>query len=293
MPWDDERIGSVLQDMLSAGMRPAAPLSASELRMKARRRSTPRIDTKALVAVAALVTVFIVVVAAGPLRGDRQPATGVRGSAAGWYAHSAYGLQISAPKTWAVEVFGQCPDGTKPGTLFIGTSSFVDSCPGYVSTTTRVDMFQGAAPGNPASPRAQVVRVHGLAVLSSSSGPEEQWYVPSRHVTVTGSGPQASEVMRTLAPATRRAVPAEGQVVGTEYLEALMQAPVTGAATATRQGSKAVYRLHVVDGMFTFGGPPGNYVVIGSDGNTRCSSVAVTILAGQTVDAPAIRCQGE
>jgi hypothetical protein len=84
-----------------------------------------------------------------------------------------------------------------------------------------------------------------------------------------------------------------GQVVGTEYLEALIQAPVTGTATATRQGSKAVYRLHVVDGVFTFGGRPGRYVLVGSDGNTQCSSVTVTILAGQTVDAPVIRCQGD
>ena len=60
----------------------------------------------------------------------------------GWVAHSAYGLQIAAPRTWSVQVFGQCPDGSRPGTLFIGTSQFDAFCPEYGADATRVDMYR-------------------------------------------------------------------------------------------------------------------------------------------------------
>jgi hypothetical protein len=291
MPLHEDEIRSVLQDMLRAGARPPARITASELRINTRRRDHPRIDTKALVAVAAVVALLVVLFTAGPLKSNRQSAAHVRYSPSGWFAHSAYGLQISAPRDWTVEVFGQCPDGGKPGTLFIGTSKFVDLCPAYGSNTAQVGMFMGAQTAS-ASQQSQVIRVNGLKVLSSPAGAAQYWYVPSKHVIVTGANSKALAIMRTLAPATPQAFPAVGQVDGNEYVEALSQVRVSGQITVRRIGSKNGYTVQALNGSFSFGGKPGNYLLTGSAEGARCPSVIGTVLSGQTTNAPPIKCEG-
>jgi hypothetical protein len=291
MALDEDEIRSVLQEMLSAGSRPPAPITASELRGNSRRRDHPWIDVKALVAVAAVVALLVVLFTAGPLKSNRQSAAHVHYSPSGWTAHSAYGLQISAPRDWTVEVFGQCRDGRKPGTLIIGTSNFVDQCPAYGSNTTQVDMFMGGQIAS-ASKQSQVIRVNGLEVLSSPAGAAQYWYVPSKHVIVTGANSKALAIMRTLAPATPQAFPAVGQVDGSEYVEALTQVPVSGQITIRRIGSKNSYTVQALNGSFSFGGKPGNYLLTGSAGGASCPSVIGTVLSGQTTNAPPIKCEG-
>jgi hypothetical protein len=289
---EEDRVRSLLQGMLSTGEQPLARITPVELRMRTHRRPRYRIDTKAVVAIAAVVVVIVVLLTTGSLKGGRQT-TAAQGhrSPSGWIAHSAFGLQVSVPKSWAVELFGQCPDRSKPGTLFIGTSAFFDYCPTYGSDTALVDIYEGHPLG--ASPQAKMIRVNGLAVQSEHAGAEEYWYVPSRQVILTGVTSRALVVMRTLALATPRAVPAVGQVNGNEYLEALAQAPVSGPITVKRIGSTNGQTVQAVDGSFSFRDGPGNYLLTGHDGNTSCSSVIATVISAQTTNAPPIRCQGE
>jgi hypothetical protein len=72
MALDEDEIRSVLQEMLNAGALPPARITASELRVKTRRRDHPRIDAKAFVAVAAVVALLVVLFTAGPLKSSRQ-----------------------------------------------------------------------------------------------------------------------------------------------------------------------------------------------------------------------------
>jgi hypothetical protein len=44
-----------------------------------------------------------------------------------WVAHSAYGLQLSVPTTWAVAYFRNCPAG-KVGTSLIATPAVLSYC---------------------------------------------------------------------------------------------------------------------------------------------------------------------
>ena len=121
-----------MQEMLRFGELPAAPLTGIELRLRSRRSRASRLDVKLLVAAAAVVLLVVLAFTVGPLRSNQHrvaTSSPSHGIPHGWATYSAYGLQISVPKSWSVQYFGQCPDGQKPGTLFIGTSQFVDNCP--------------------------------------------------------------------------------------------------------------------------------------------------------------------
>jgi hypothetical protein len=72
-PIDEERVGTVMREMLSTGAARAAPVDASELRSRARRRALRRVDRKVLIAVAAVAAVIVTLVAIGPLRSKNPP----------------------------------------------------------------------------------------------------------------------------------------------------------------------------------------------------------------------------
>jgi hypothetical protein len=211
----------------------------------------------------------------------------------GWIAHSAYGLQLSVPSSWSVRVFGQCPDGQRPGTLFIGTTQFVDSCPAYGSNTTQVDLYKADALSVVLPRSHRTLRVHGLSVLSSKTGTGNLWIILSRTVIVTGSGPKALSIMETLALATRHATPATGVVNGTEYSESLQQLPVSGPVTVTVPASGKTVTVDAIDGQFSFSGAPGRYILTGRGGNVACPPVSVTVVSGERINAPPIQCQGD
>jgi hypothetical protein len=288
---EEDEVRSVLREMSRVGALPPAPLTAAELRMKTGRRGYRMFDVKALVAAAVVIALVVGLFTAHHLKSINQSGGHVRDSPTASVAHSAYGLQLSVPRNWTVEVFGQCRDGRTPGTLFIGTSKFVDFCPSYGSKSTQVDMFPGER--SPlSSQHSQAFRVNGVKVLSSPTGTEQYWYVPSKHVVVTGADLKALAIMRTLAPATRQAVPAVGQLDGSEYIETLVQSRVTGPITVKRIGTKHSYTVQAVAGHFSFGGRPGNYVLTGRDGNTPCSSVIATVISGTVTNAPPVTCDG-
>ena len=220
-------------------------------------------------------------------------AAATSGGPSGWIAHSSYGVQLSAPANWSVQVFGQCPDGRHPGTLFIGTTRFVDDCPEIGSATTQVDLYRsGGTPPVHGVPRRHA-GVHGLTVLESPTGPSFIWTVPSRGVTITGSGPEALRILKTLAPAGRHAVAASGVVDGTEYARGVGRVPVSGPISVTRSTTGTVRSIDVVESRFWFPAAPGRYVLVGHGGDGTCEPVAVVAVSGETVDAPPVQCQGD
>jgi hypothetical protein len=295
-PIDDDRVRHALGNMLVAGQLRRPPLSAMELRQRHERRRFPRVDTKTLVALAAVVVLLVVFLTVQPLHhgGRSSTLTTTPSVPSGWIAHSAYGLQIATPRAWSVQVFGQCPNGSKPGTLFIGTSQFVDLCPEYGSNTTQVDMIKTDASSSGSARSTgptHVIWVHGLSVTSSQTDAGVRWVIPSKQVTITGSGPEALSIMQSLAPATRAASPTTGLVTGTEYVEAIIQVPVSGRVTVSEgDGAFPVASVH---GHFSFAALPGRYVLTGQAGNAFCPSVSVTVISGERTTAPPIRCQGD
>jgi uncharacterized protein (DUF983 family) len=240
-----------------------------------------------LVGIAALLILSALALAADQPAG----ASTTPGAPPGWIAHSAYGLQLSVPKSWSVEVFGQCPKGG-PGTLFIGTTQFVDNCPAYGWNATQVDMYRPDALSALRPLNERSIRVHGLLVRSSKNHSDMLWIVPSRNVVISGSGPKAQAIMKTLTLATRHANPASGMVSGSEYVEAIEQMPVTGPVTVTMPVSGKKITVTAFYGRFWFSGTPGRYVLNGHAGIAPCPPVSVTILSGEKVNAPPIRCQG-
>ena len=215
-PIDEERVRLALDDMLRAGQLRRPPLSGAELRLRGERSRPPRVDVKALVALAAAAALIVVFFTVQPLHHEAptNPAAANPAVPSGWVAHSAYGLQLAAPRTWSVEVFGQCPDGSRPGTLFIGTPPYAVFCPEYGSDTTQVTMYRSEDRPPPTGwlhGSAHIMRVHGLSVTSSRTDSGLLWTIPSMHVTITGSGRTRLSICgRSLPPPAVRPQPSGG-----------------------------------------------------------------------------------
>jgi hypothetical protein len=223
----------------------------------------------------------------------------VPGSSSGWVAHSAYGLQLSVPKSWAVFYFGgNCPDTLKPGTLAIGTSptGVIDYCQEIPPNTNQVSItYENLASISASHPRAHPIgTVHGLQVVELSDNPLI-WRVAD--VLVSGSGPIALAVMRTLAPATRSALPAPGIATGTAVSGGPQPVPITGSIRYTRLdhlghtlGARSVQAF---GGKYSAMLAPGLYSFQAKAGSAVCPAVSVAVVSGRTVAAPPITCHGD
>ncbi len=215
----------------------------------------------------------------------------------GWVAHSAYGLQLSVPKSWGVAYFQNCPLG-KSGSLLIGTPAYESFCAAIPADANIISM-QPQETGAVLSGRISHLIVHGLGVISYSTGAapfsREAWVVPSRHVVLTATGAESSAVLRTLTAATSGALPAPGMLRGSVYLIALMRTPVTGPVSVTRLGShgSGSTTVQAYDAQFWDTFPPGNYLLTGHAGDAPCLPVRVTVRSGESIDAPEIDCQGK
>jgi hypothetical protein len=240
-----------------------------------------------------------VLVVLGPiaalLSGIPAEAAGATGGLAprGWVAHSAYGLQISVPRSWATAYFADCPR-RGPGTLLIGTPMATDFCAYIPAGTDIVTMQPEKSEAVLGSDEKNLV-VHGLLVTSYSVGGVLNWDVRSKDVVLTATGPRALAVLNTLAPATPHARAAPGILEGTEYLEAMEQTPVTGQVSLSFRDAKAQApsTVHAYDGHFSATLAPGRYRLTGHAGDAPCPPVAATVESGQVRDIPAIDCQGE
>ena len=235
------------------------------------------------------------------LRALTTPLSATAGAAAvppqGWVAHSAYGLQLSVPKSWGVAYFQNCPL-RKSGTLLIGTPAYESFCV-MIPANANIISMQPQELGAVFSGRVSHLIIHGLGVISYSTGAapfgRAAWVVPSRHVVLIATGAESSAVLRTLTVATSRALPAPGVLRGSVYLIALMRTPVTGPVSVTRLGShgSGSTTVQAYDAQFWYSFPPGNYLVTGHAGDAPCPPVRVTVRSGETADAPEIDCQGE
>lgn len=295
----DDDVRDALREMLASGSLPRPRVTAAELRIRAERRLLPRVDSKLLVTMAAAVILIAVLFTAGPFRLHRTSTTSDSTARPASTAHSAYGLQLTLPKSWSVQTFGQCP-ARRPGTLFIGTAEFVASCPEFDANTNIVAMWDTNAVGSTATLQGQqyrTIRIHGLTVLASVAGTHSvvtagRWYVPSKRVSITGRGASALAILRTLAPATVQALPATGFVNGTEQLTTVIVVPVSGSISVVKPPSKMIHTVTVLNGQFSFTSVPGRYVLTGHDGNATCPPVAVTVVSAERVTAPPILCRG-
>jgi hypothetical protein len=210
----------------------------------------------------------------------------------GWVAHSAYGLQLSVPKAWAVTYFRNCPV-RDAGTLLIGTPAYSSFCPEISADANIVTMQPEESGAVPASHVRRFV-VHGLVVISYSTGGIVNWAVPSENVVLAATGPQSSAVLNTLSVATSRAQAAPGVLKGSEYLVAVMRTPVTGLVSVKRLDAHGpALEVHAYDGQFSDTIAPGRYLVTGQDGDAPCPARRVSVRSGLTTTSPEIDCQGE
>ena len=313
----DPRVHAVMADMLATGRNFRAPVRASDTRAKAKWTSLPRIDAKAMGALAAVTILVLALFVAGPLHPTKtSPSTSqVVSAPQGWVAHSAYGLQLSVPKKWNFKPFGQCP--TEPGSLFIGTSQFVTLCPEfrltttYVSLTARPDQYAASNSGSTAEENAAAsadysaalaatahgtrIVVNGLHVVQAYTS-QLIWVIPSQGAVLRGSGPSALKVMRTLTMATRAASPATGMIYGTAYLAALTRTPIAGRVTYVRlhptEPILVGHSVAVLDGTFWATLSPGTYRFTTDAGSAPCLPVTAKVESGRMVTAPPIVCQG-
>ena len=210
----------------------------------------------------------------------------------GWVAYSAYGLQLSVSKSWAVAYFRNCPEGGV-GTLLIGTPTVLSYCQDYPVGTNIVWMQPEKAEAVPASHEQHFV-IHGLRITSYSVGGSINWGVRSKNIVLTAEGPGSSTVLRTLTLATSLAQAAPGMLNGDEYLEAVRQTPVTGPVSVVRLGAHgpSLPAAQAFDGHFSDTLPPGTYQLTGHDGNAACPSITTIVQSGRRTAGPLIDCQG-
>jgi hypothetical protein len=211
----------------------------------------------------------------------------------GWVAVSAYGLQLSVPKSWTVLYFKSCPGGD-PGTLMIGTPTLFDVC-GFDASDANVVTMQPGNSGAVRDAHEKQLVVHGLSVTSYSIRSSVTWEIGSKGVVITATGPRVSAVLHTLTLSTLRAQAAPGVLMGTEYLVALMRTPVTGPVSVARLDTHGpgLPAAQAFDGQFSDTLPPGRYRLTGHAGNAPCPSITASVQSGRTTNLPAIDCQGE
>ncbi len=315
-------VGQVMAEMLATGRSLSSSVEASDIRNRARGSIRPRIDPKLVFAFAAVTIVVVGLVVAGPFRSTRStpPTEHKFGTPAGWVAYSAYGVQLSVPRGWSVQAFGECPDGQRIGTLLIGTPRFVANCPEYGSTTSIVSMNVRPDPGsladsgNQAQAEADAAAAYASDVAGASKGDNLVingthvkrspsglvWSIPSRGVVLVGSGPKAITIMRTLTAATSRAIPVPGIVNGSAFLIGAPSGPtpLSGPMAVSRilaaPAGAAKFRAigSMVDGHYSVTLAPGRYGITTSAGTALCLGVRVTVISGRTVTAPRITCNG-
>jgi len=295
----EEHVRSVMADMLETGRTFRVPVRPIDIRRRARWTSFPRIDTKAFVAAAAIIVLVVVLITVGRLHTRASTATKQGTPPAGWVAYSAYGLQVSVPKSWSVHYFRTCPATSKPGSLSVGEAnvSSNQSCEyPYPSQLVFVRPSPAISVGG-VHPRLIVVNgVHVEVVQKNDSA--TVWYVPSEKVMLRAGAPNSETVLHTLTTATDSAVPLPGLVEGSAGTAGLAVAPPTTgqivrySMVSSNRLAKSKTAL-TTDGKYQVALSPGTYHFTASAGDAPCPEVTVKVISGLTTTAPAIICQGE
>jgi len=290
---DEHAVTLMIRSAYLEGGRPSPPLTPSELRLMDHHRPLRRIGCKLPVLLVAAAVLIAVLVTGTPLRTKLHGTEPDRHARSGVASYSAYGLQVSIPRTWTVRAFPPCPVAASPGALDIGQTDLSYFCPRSLGPGSIVELYALTVPlawtGKPPTRSS----VNGIPVLRLASNDSTLWYVPSAHAELVGQGAGSKGVLGTLRRATEGATPAPGVGNGSEYLVALGRVPVSGAVKVESLTSGTTSVVQVVKGQFSFSGAPGQYRVTGSDGTAPCSPVRVTLISGRYSTVPPILCQGE
>ena len=294
---DDDAVQRTIRDMFLDGALPAPPVTAHELRTMADGRWRRRVGLKLPLAMVAAVILIIVLFAATPLRNHgASPSNGTTSTArSGWIAHSAYGIQVSVPRSWTVSYFPGCPaPAYGPGLLTIAPSHAGIGCPGGAhqpSTRVTLDTYAGSV----GDVDSRALTINGVPVVAVALGDRSgtQWIIPSAHATLSGTGPGARSVLDTLTRATGHAAVVPGLGTGTETLDTLTSTPVAGPVKVRSLASGRTLVVQALNGQFSFTGPPGRYELTGAAGDAPCAPVSVTLTSGRYATVPPIVCQGE
>jgi len=277
-------------------------------------RGRPRIGSKGLAASAAIVVLVAALVLSAPLRPRNSP--GGTGSMVtipvGWAAYSAYGLQISVPKSWTVRFFSICPGASRPGSLYIGesTSNVSASCPAILTPTPAsgldlVFLYVVHDSGHSHRGTARRLNIHGILVnqIGQSTVSSTVWMIESKsdstdQIAISGAGRQALTILSTLSVATRRAQPAPGVVDGEAYSGGVTQTPLSGTIRYLRMyptgtpRTEPLLAVQASQGHYSATLVPGTYRFNAFAGSAPCGTVSVTVISGRTVTAHPITCNG-
>ena len=121
----------------------------------------------------------------------------------GWTTRTYHGVAVSVPASWDYygphQVVG-CPGTSVVGILMLGATYSGAGCPSFggpSATTVKVDPGEMVTSGPIVG-----FRLNGLSVTQiNNNGPDIVWVLTSEDLTVSGSGPDAIEVLHTLRPA--------------------------------------------------------------------------------------------
>jgi len=292
---DEEAIREAIRAMYLDGERPAPSITAHELRMK-ESRTRLRVGFKLPAAVAAALILVVVLFMATPLHhpGRLGPSGSTNPAPAGWVTYSAYGIQLSVPKSWAVSFFPGCPvSATEPGLLTIAPSHAGIGCPAApehrpVAKVT-LDTYSGTVGDVQQEPRT----VNGVPVIAVALGDRTstQWFIPSAHASIIGTGRGARNVLNTLTRATRNAVEVPGMALGSAS-SGLASVPLTGTLGVKNLNTGKVSAVRVLNGQYRFTGSPGRYTVTGSVDHAQCTSGSVSLISGRYSTVQPIFCGG-
>jgi hypothetical protein len=120
----------------------------------------------------------------------------------GWTTHTYDGVAISAPTGW--KYYGRnaeigCPKAQNGGLLVLGATYSGAGCPDGVGPSATSIQIQSGPDSGESSVRGTWVNGLNVKVVADRAG--ITWFVPSRNLTVSGSGPEAKKVLETLRPA--------------------------------------------------------------------------------------------
>jgi hypothetical protein len=140
--------------------------------------------------------------AATPAR-HRPPASGRPAKLPnGWKSSSYQQVTISVPSDWAVKHDTDCANTSAPGVLLLGTPSTPMPCPldsHHVDQVTVTDVPVGDDRQLP--PAGSAERINGIRVYELFGSPSAlEWVAPSRHIEISGSGPESERIVHTLRP---------------------------------------------------------------------------------------------
>ena len=119
----------------------------------------------------------------------------------GWKTYSLGTLAIAVPGNWAVKHNTNCPNTTAPGSLLLGVPPVLIQCAAFEYPKSVVTVSQISSDTSTTNVPAgqKPVSINGIPVYVGFGSPTTlYWTVPSLDVRIIGTGPVASQVLRTL-----------------------------------------------------------------------------------------------